>query len=162
MRRTDYIGSRGEYIASVRLTEVCREDDLPYFVTRSLGDKCPTFDLLVELIGAGRRTPFFFAQVKATRRGYTKSDTPPRLRVAVSARDIYRMVLWPAPTYLVGVDENQERAFVVAICGRMRGGISSITTAHELNCRTLKRLWDEVREYWKQRRIRQKKSLFTN
>jgi hypothetical protein len=162
MRRTDYIGSRGEYIASVRLTEVCRKDDFPYFVTRPLGDKCPTFDLLVKLVGAGHRTPFFFAQVKATRRGYTKWDAQPRLRVAVSSKDVRRMVLWPAPTYVVAVDEEQERAFIVGVYGKMREPITSVTTANELNCRTLKRLWDEVKAYWRERNMGHKHSCFTN
>ena len=38
----------------------------------------------------------------------------------------------------------------------------AITTAHELNCVTLRLLWEEVREYWRNRRMRRKESSFTN
>jgi len=72
MHAKDHLGSRGEYIAFMRLTEVCPPHDLPYFIPHFLGDKCPLFDALVELVGAGRRTPYFFAQVKSTRENYNK------------------------------------------------------------------------------------------
>jgi hypothetical protein len=96
---TDVIGGRGEAIAFARLTKSCRSDsDLPYFWPHFLGEKCDTFDFLVALIDAGEKTPFFFVQVKTTRKEFTKSQTPPRLRVEVSEKDIRRMVAYPAPT----------------------------------------------------------------
>lgn len=56
---TDYLGGRGEAIAFARLTKICRTDaDLPYFWPHFLGEKCETFDFLVELIDAGEKTPF--------------------------------------------------------------------------------------------------------
>ena len=79
---TDFLGARGEAIAFARLTRICRTDaDLPYFWPHFLGDKCETFDFLVELVDAGEKTPFFFVQVKTTRKEFTKTHTPPRLRV---------------------------------------------------------------------------------
>ncbi len=159
---TDLIGSRGEAIAYTRLTTICRDDDLPYFWPHCLGEKCPTFDFLVELVGAGEQTPFFFLQVKATRKRFTKTQTPPRLRVQVSDEDVRRMVAYPAPTYVIGVHEEQEQAFLISVHGDMRAGISSLTTAHELNCDTLRRLWDEVRAFWQGREMTRKASSFTN
>src|SRR5215469_728683 len=92
---TDVIGGRGEAIAFARLARVCRTDaDLPYFWPHYLGEKCEAFDFLVELVDAGEKTPFFFVQVKATRKGYTRTQTPPRLRVEVSERDVCRMVAY--------------------------------------------------------------------
>jgi hypothetical protein len=64
MEIANYIGGRGESIAFVRLTRCCRPDsDLPYFWPHFLGEKCETFDFLVELIDAGEKTPFFFVQI---------------------------------------------------------------------------------------------------
>jgi hypothetical protein len=83
----DFIGGRGEAIAFARLTQICRDDvELPYFWPHYLGEKAQTFDFLVELVDAGEKTPFFFVQVKTTRKELTKSQTPPRLRVEVSTR----------------------------------------------------------------------------
>lgn len=160
---TDFIGGRGEAIAFARLVRLCRADaDVPYFWPHYLGEKCQTFDFLVELVDAGERTPFFFVQVKATRKGYTKTHTPPRLRVAVSEQDVRRMVAYPAPTYVVGVQEDEERAFLVSVHGAMADAMPSITTAHELTCETLRRLWDEVREFWRGRDMARSASSFLN
>src|SRR3954466_9107890 len=90
---TDVIGGRGEAIAFARLARVWRTDvDLPYFWPHYLGEKCQSLDFLVELVDAGERTPFFFLQVKCTRKALTTTHTPPRLRVEVSERDVRRMV----------------------------------------------------------------------
>src|SRR5438552_7744756 len=98
MEIADFIGGRGEAIAFARLARVCRtDDDLPYFWPHYLGEKCETFDFLVELVGAGDKTPFFFVQVKTTRKELTKAWLPPRLRVEVAENDIRRMVAFPAP-----------------------------------------------------------------
>jgi hypothetical protein len=127
-----------------------------------LGEKCETFDFLVELVDAGEKTPYFFVQVKTTRKEFTKTRTPPRLRVNVSEKDVRRMVSYPAPTYVVCVHEGEERGFIIAVHGTMAQAISSITTAHELTCETLRRLWDEVREFWRDRDMTQSVSAFLN
>jgi hypothetical protein len=158
----DFIGGRGQAIAYIHLSRVCREGDLPYFWPHFLGEKCETFDFLVELVDAGDKTPFFFVQVKATRKEYTRSQTPPRLRVEVAEKDVRRMSSFPAPTYVIGVHEEDERAFVVSVHGDMREAIPSITTGHELTNETLKRLWDEVREFWQARDMTRPTSQFLN
>jgi hypothetical protein len=159
---TDFIGGRGEAIAYSLLSRVCREGDLPYFWPHYLGEKCETFDFLVELVDASEGTPFFFVQVKATRKAYTRSQMSPRLRVEVSEKDVRRMSAFPAPTYVVGVHEDEERAFLVSVHGDMREAISSITTGHELTVETLKKLWDEVREFWQARDMKRPTSHFLN
>jgi hypothetical protein len=160
---TDYIGGRGEAIAFACLTRRCRTDsDLPFFWPHYLGEKCETFDFLVELIDAGERTPFFFVQVKTTRRGITRSRTRPRLPIEVSQKDVRRMASYPAPTYVIGVQEEEERAFVISVHGVMSEAIRSITTAHELTCETLGRLWEEVQDYWQGCEMMQWASSFSN
>lgn len=158
---TDVIGGRGEAIAFARLARVCRADaDLPYFWPHYLGEKCETFDFLVELVDAGEKTPFFFVQVKSTRKDFTKARVTPRLRVEVAKKDIRRMVAYPAPTYVVGVHESEERAFIISVHGAMAEAISSITTAHELTCDTLQRLWEEIRAFWQDRDMSRSASFF--
>jgi hypothetical protein len=51
--------------------DFCGNPD-PYFDVHPLGEKCPTFDYLVELVNAGDSVPYFLAQVKSTRQGFTK------------------------------------------------------------------------------------------
>ena len=54
MEKTDFIGGRGEAIAFVLLTRHSRGDEgRPYFWPHFLGEKCETFDFLVELVDAG-------------------------------------------------------------------------------------------------------------
>jgi hypothetical protein len=160
---TDYIGGRGEAIAFARLAAICRTNgNRPYFWPHFLGEKCETFDFLVELFDAGEKTPFFFVQVKTTQKDFTRSQAPARLKVGVSEKDIRRMVAYPAPTYVVGVHEDQERAFIVSVHGTMSRAIPSITTAYELNDNTLKQLWDEVREFWQGHDMTQYASSFLN
>jgi hypothetical protein len=140
---------------------MCRNNGLPYFDAHFLGDKCPTFDFLVELVGAGERRPYFFVQVKATREGFTTTH-PQRLRVKVSRSDVRKMVLFRAPTYVVGIDEPGERAYIIAIYVKMKKGISSMSIQHQLNRATLRLLWEEVRDYWKGHNMHQSKSRFVN
>jgi Domain of unknown function (DUF4365) len=149
MGKADHIGVRGESIEISKLAMFCRtKPHMPYFEAHFLGEKCRRYDYLVELVDAGERPQFFFVQVKATQKELTKRQDPPRLRVEVSKDDVRQMVACPIPTYLVGVHEPTERAFVIAIHGAMSEAISSITTAHELNPLTLRKLWEEVKEFW--------------
>jgi hypothetical protein len=93
------------------------------------------------------------------RAGY---NTKGRLKVEVSKSDVIGMVLYPAPTYVIGIDEKQETAYIVAVHAGMDKKISSLNTAHRLDCTTLKQLWDEVKDYWKDKDMTQKTSRFTN
>jgi hypothetical protein len=68
MTSSDLTGKRGELIASERLLDFCG-NPLPYFNPHLLGEKTPTFDLLVELTGGRGSKPYFLAQVKSTRSG---------------------------------------------------------------------------------------------
>jgi hypothetical protein len=72
------------------------------------------------------------------------------------------MVLYPAPTYVIGIDEMEEKAYVVAAAAGMNKKISSLSTANPLNRDTLKLLWEEVRDNWKDRDMEQKTTAFAN
>src|SRR5689334_2276887 len=95
------IGERGQWLFSLLITDLCGRE-YPFFRPRFLGDKYPTFDYIVEVVD--QPAYFFFVQVKGTTLGYTVEEH--RLRVQVTQDDIDRMVAYPAPTYVVGIDVN--------------------------------------------------------
>jgi hypothetical protein len=159
MAPTDDIGGRGESLCYVRLSDFCGRKQ-PYFRPHFLGEKFPALDFLVELVNAGKRTLYFFVQVKATRQGYTRRP-PVRLKVDLSAADAERLVLYPAPTYLVGIDEVGETGFVVAANEKLKGGLSGLPTLYPLDGEHLQRLWEEVREYWRARDMTLRRSAFS-
>lgn len=142
----DDIGDRGQLLLSLLLTEMCGRD-APYFRPRFLGDKYPTFDFIVEVVD--NPAYFFFVQVKATTKGYTKEEN--RLIVQLDQADVDRMVACPAPTYLIGVDVNQIGVGYLLSINEPRAHVASLTTKFKIDCAVLKGLRDEVIEYWKSR-----------
>src|SRR5580704_2442956 len=101
------------------ITQFC-DAGKPFFRPHFLGEKFATLDYLVELITTTSGVQFFFAQVKSTRGGYTMRGGR-RLKVSVSERDYRRMVAYPAPTYLFGIDEPDERGYFGCVrAGRRR------------------------------------------
>jgi hypothetical protein len=151
MSARDLIGKRGEAIVCACLTDFGVRN-LPFFDPHPLGEKCPTFDYLVELVGAGDVPAYFFAQVKATRRGYSTGSA--KLKAAVSADDVRKMVRCPIPTYVIGVDEPAGKAFIVSVQGRPTRAISAIPTTFPLDDETTRKLlWTKVRDYWRRIRV---------
>lgn len=129
--------------------------DVPYFDPHFLGDKFPVFDHLVNVVDGAEITAFFFAQVKTTGAGYeTRTNGKQYLKVQVSQEDVKAMIQYPGPAYLFGIDDtvsegsSQGRAYVAAIDGRRRAGFSAMPTDFEVNCDTLREMWDEVKSYW--------------
>ncbi len=128
---TDAVGGRGEAIAFARLARVCRTDaDLPYFWPHYLGEKCPTYDFLVELVDAGEKTPFFHpCRSKTTRRAHEVADDAARC----ASRCRRRMC---APGRIPGPDLRRRCAgrsrsgpLSSGVHGTMNEAIPSITTA---------------------------------
>jgi hypothetical protein len=160
MGQRDEIGTRGEAIFTAAIMNFCGRTR-PFFITHFLGDKFRTLDFIVELVGATRTTSYFFVQVKTTRQGYRESRDGRSLRVSVKRKDVLRMKGYPAPTYLVGVDEVDERAYIVSIDERTGTSISGMTTQHELDAQNLRILWNEVNNYWQGRDMRVMQSAFS-
>lgn len=139
------LGSRGEAIFQTVISRFLR--GAPLFKASFLGEKWPFVDYLCELEGNWtRHRPFFFAQVKATRRGYSKHER--RLLVTINQGRAEGLRLYKAPTYLIGIDEKQEKAYVVGVCGSNVGALSSLHCGVELNDTGLRRLHDEVKRFW--------------
>src|SRR5262249_48345755 len=130
MAARDDIGSRGEFIFCARIMDFCGRD-LPYFRPRFLGEKARTLDYLVELVGTGERTSYFFVQVRATQQGYTRKGR--RLKVGIAGTDLRRPSRIPAPTYLVGIDEPGEVGYLLAVLEGMSAPLFSLPNRFPLD-----------------------------
>ena len=113
----------------------------PYF----LGDKWPVVDFIVELLGVTNATPYFFVQVKTTQTGYTRQK---RLKVRISTGNVHLLAAYPAPTYVVGIDEHKKTGFLVSANGESGTALSSLSTQFPINKANRALLWKEVRDYW--------------
>lgn len=141
----DSLGERGEAIFRLLITEFDGASG-PMFRPYFLGDKWPVVDFIVELIGVTAATPYFFIQVKTTRSGYTKRRN--RLKVRVDAGDVVSLAAYPAPTYIVGIDEEAKLGFLVSASGGRSTNLSSISTQFPINAANRQLLWEEVKGYW--------------
>jgi hypothetical protein len=139
------LGQRGEQLFSVIITRFYGRTQ-PIFRPQFLGDKWPTSDFLVELIGNMLTTiPYFFVQVKTTRLGY---DGQNRLRIQVTAIEMQKLNVLPAPTYVIGIDDITEQGYIICAKREYPGSINGLTTAYPLNEQNQNILWLEVKNYW--------------
>lgn len=142
----DALGQRGEAIFTVLMTEFHGPYG-PIFRPQFLGDKWPCVDFVIELVvEAGSMTPYFFVQVKTTRQGYRHKDR--RLKVQVPKPHVCALARYPAPTYIIGIDEAQEQGYVVSANGEHLTSMSSLATDFPLNRPTREVLWSEVSRFW--------------
>ena len=160
---SDEIGQRGEALFFALITHPYGKEE-PLFRPKFLGDKWPTVDYLVELIGAGRKTPYFFAQVRTTRNGYAKSG---RLRISVSQSDMKKLAFYPAPTYIIGIDDALDyvglpRGYIVSANGEWLKNLSSLITDFPINRANQYALWKEVKDFWSGVDFRDKASKFVD
>lgn len=142
----DAIGAQGEAIVTVELLRRHGRNE-PFFRPQFLGEKYPAIDFFVELVGVdGDLTPFFLAQVKATSTGYTRGG---RLNARATPPKLANLKKYPAPTYLIGVDEEAGRAFIIPAITGGPTQYRSLPTDHPLaDPITLQTLYDEVRTFW--------------
>lgn len=161
MTLSDDIGTRGEALFFVLLTQFCGRNR-PFFRPHFLGDKFATLDYFVELLDAGPATPFFFVQVKTTSQGYIRNKKgEQRLKIKVPHNDMHRLRLYPAPTYIIGIDERAERGYIISANAESPSNISSLPTTFPLNCQNLALLWNEVKLFWEYRDMQLSNSVFT-
>lgn len=160
MPTADDIGVRGESIFVTRITSPCGPYGEPLFRPHFLGEKFATLDYLLELVGMKVGAAYCFVQVKATRLDLTRGR-PHRLRVQLPRIDVERMIRYPAPTYLVGIHEPTEVAYIASVNEADCGPFASLRTDHSLNDpANLQRLWDEVLQYWRSRDMVLRGSVF--
>ncbi len=141
----DALGLRGEAIFTVLMTEFHSKAG-SIFKPQFLGDKWQYVDFIVELVGTGDIVPYFFVQVKTTRQGYTKKLR--RLKVKVPQEHICGLASYPAPTYIVGIDEPEEKGYIVSANGEYLSSLSSLSTEFLINKPNREVLWEEVNNFW--------------
>lgn len=159
MRSKDDIGDRGESIFKVRITQPCGTPPEPLFRACFLGEKKATLDFMVELIGLRNRSAYCFIQVKTTIRKVKPNAKT--LKVGIKQVDIARMVGYPGPTYIVGVDEAAESAYIISANTTVRKDLPRIPIIYPLDAANLAKLWNEVDNYWKSRNMELKNSVFS-
>ena len=161
MALSDDIGIRGEAVFVWLMMQDCGRPR-PLFRPYFLGEKFPTLDYLVELVDTGPTTQSFFVQVKSTRQGYDRDKHGNlRLKVRVSANDMQRLALYPAPTYIVGIDEPQRRAYIVSAHQTNPTQLRGLPTTYSIDCQNLISLWHEVKDFWTQRDMQLRNSVFS-
>ena len=141
----DVIGSRGEDIVELALTDY-NQIQRPLFAPAFLGDKWPALDFYVELNGVRNCRPIFFAQVKSTSAKLGKSSKS--LRVSISKSRCEALFRVPGPTYVIGVHEPSRRVFIASVHSKPSKGVYNIPVSYELTPGNLKKLYQEVRDYW--------------
>lgn len=146
---TDQTGGFGELLAAADLSRPVRgRFRRPLFRPTHLGGKYPVVDYMVDVLAPdGTSLGFFFVQVKATTKGKRITG---RLPVSVSRDRFSRLARIPAPSYLVGVDVNEEVSYIIAADRTRRTGISSITRTYSLRHDSTKIiLYREVVSFWR-------------
>jgi hypothetical protein len=106
----------------------------------------------------GERLPYCFVQVKTTNKGVKPNSK--RLTVGIKKRDIERMISYPGPTYIVGIDEKAENAYIISANEPVAKDLPSIPLTHQLDSANLAKLWKEVDGYWASRNMTLKESVF--
>jgi hypothetical protein len=147
VRLQDVTGFRGEKIVELCLTEYS-QFAWPLFRPGFLGDKWPAVDFYVELNGIRGRRPFFLIQTKSSAAKLTSHADS--LRISSTKDDIRRLLEIPGPTYILGVHEPTRRVFAKSVHdGVAIRAVTRIQFKHELTSDNLRRLYDEVRDYWR-------------
>jgi len=141
----DALGLLGEALFTVLMTEFHSKAG-PIFKPQFLGDKWQYVDFIVELVGSRDIIPYFFVQVKTTRQGYTQKLK--RLKVKVPQEGVRGLALYPAPTYIVGIDEIERKGYVVSTNRENLTSLSSLSTEFPINHLNREVLWEEVNSFW--------------
>lgn len=151
MDLNDLIGMRGEIVFQMLITRWC--EGTPWFTVTFLGEKAETKDFMVRLVEPTTGDAHCFVQVKGTTQGYSGKGKDRKLKAKVEWDDIEKLKQAPAPTFVVGIDVQGDKGYLVAITQETNTGFSAIPTTHPLNCHTIKRLWKEVNDHWQAREM---------
>ncbi len=153
------IGDRGESIFELAVTDYSRFAR-PLFRPSFLGDKWPSIDYYVELLGVPDCRPAMFVQVKSTAQPLSAGSHD--IEISLGKVKCLSLFMVPGPTYLVGVHEPTRRAFILAIHSRPNRGIYRIPLKNELTSENLRLLYNEVAEFWKKHPLKPLTSAFAS
>jgi hypothetical protein len=151
---TNAVGDFGELLAATHLSRPVRGYyRRPLFRPSHLGQKYPVVDFIVDALDPEENSlGFFFVQVKAASQARPNSRT---LRLELELLKYNKLASIPVPTFLIGVDTQTERAFLIAASRTLQKAFSSITKRHDLLDESVRvGLYKEVIEYWRRNRSR--------
>jgi hypothetical protein len=142
-------GDFGESVANTLIGMWTQNGQL--FETKAIGGKWPVIDIYAEAISSNGQRIFCFFQVKLTELGYTKREH--KLKVQIHKDDLNKLANYNAPTYLIGVDYDEQNptscsAYIKVVRGNYQVGLSSIETTNVLNAANIIILKHEVESYW--------------
>jgi hypothetical protein len=147
----DIIGKRGEALFRVAITRWCGGEQ--WFDETFLGEKAEGLDFEVQLIGSAVFHASFYVQVKSTAhpKRYDRVGKDRRIRVTLKASDAVKLGTMKVPAYVVGVDVLSGKAYIRNVKAGAKRGFTGISTRNPLDCRAIKKLWNEVERFWKSR-----------
>jgi hypothetical protein len=148
--KSNEIGDLGEAIFNVEMTR----DYI--FRPRHLGEKWPSSDFYVELIGLKEHF-FFIVQIKSTAQGLDKNGN---LKIQASKKKIAELNSYYCPTYLAGVDVNTQSVYLIGINEDKQKNISKLPTVFKLDSNNRKLLFDDVKSFWENTNLRKYKDNF--
>ena len=141
------IGQRGENLFATIISKFIINENAHLFSPEFLGDKYPSVDYIVDLLKYNKSKAFFFVSVRSTRIGYTKKEK--KLKVKFPKNNLDNLKKIPIPTYLVGIDEENEKGYIISVQNLKVDKISSLSTKYPINQKNIVLLWNEVKNYWK-------------
>lgn len=159
---TDQIARIAELIAATDLSRPVRHPyRRPLFRAMPLGDKYPTADFLVDVIGPDDLpTGFFFVQVKGTT---IASTTAPRIAIDVSQERFNRLVRLAAPAFLLAVDVGAERTYLTAATKPRKSAVASMSKAFPaFEDQVRIQLYQEVCAFWSEHKRLRRESRFND
>jgi hypothetical protein len=144
------IGDKGENIFNLEISTDYT------FRPRHLGEKWPSSDFYVELIGP-KENFYFIVQVKSTSQGL---DGGNNLKIQASAAKLRKLSNYYCPTYLAGVDVNTREVYLVPINKSKRKNLTKLSTTFHLNKQNRKLLYKDVKNFWSNSDLKKYKRTF--
>lgn len=147
----DIVGERGEALFRVAITKWC--GGKPWFEVVFQGDKAEALDFEVKLRDSTVFQAIFYVQVKATAKAirYSGAGRQRRLLVTLKRKDARKLGRMKVPAFIVGIDVLSGASYVKHVPAGTTRGFKSMSTRYPLNCRSIRRLWVEVEDFWNSR-----------
>lgn len=144
----DIIGERGEALFRVAITQWCGGE--PWFRVAFLGDKAEGLDFMVVPLETTVFEAMCFVQVKSTAKKvrYSGTGKARRLLVTLTKQDAMKLGTMKMPAYVVGIDVIEDKVYIRHVPYGTKKGFKSISVRSPLNCATIRRLWNEVNDFW--------------